>query len=134
MEGFHGHFSSVGLHGRCRWGGGALHACDGLSLTVKQQRLCAHICTENSLAHMHGDKAASAWVAYIKPFVGSADGKEAAVQSEIAALCDEHADVFEQPGLPVHHDVDHRIDLHDETAKPPRPRQYRLSAAENAEV
>ena len=31
-------------------------------------------------------------------------------------------------------DVDHRIDLHDETAKPPRPRQYRLSAAENAEV
>ena len=51
-------------------------------------------------------------------FVGLADGKEAAVQSEIAALCDEYADVFEQPGLPVRHDVDHRIDLHDETAKP----------------
>ena len=56
------------------------------------------------------------------------------MQSEIAALCDEYADVFEQPGLLVHCDVDHRIDLHDETAKPPRPRQYRLSAAENAEV
>ena len=83
---------------------------------------------------MHGDTAASAWVAYIKPFVGSADSKEAAVQSEIAALCDEYADLFEQPGLPVRHDVDHRIDLHDKTAKPPRPRQYRRSAAENAEV
>ena len=83
---------------------------------------------------MRGDKAASAWVAYVKPFVGSADGKEAAVQSEIAALCDKYADVFEQPGLPVCRDVDHRIDLHEETAKPPRPCQYRLLAAENAEV
>ena len=43
--------------------------------------------------------------------------------------------MFEQPGLPcILHDVDHRIDLHDETAKPPRLCQYRLSAAENAEV
>ena len=83
---------------------------------------------------MCGDMAASAWVAFVKPFVGLADGKEAAVQSEIAALCDEYADVFEQPGLPVRRDIDHRIDLHDETTKPPRPRQYRLSAAENSEV
>ena len=94
-----------------------------------------HTCALKTVLHtMRGDKVASAWVTYVKPFVGSADGKEAAVQSEIAALCDEYADVFEQPGLPVHRDVDHRIDLHDETAKPPRPRQYRLSAAENAEV
>ena len=83
---------------------------------------------------MCGDKAASAWVAYVKPFVGLANGKETVVQSEIAALCDEYADVFEQPGLPVRLDVDHRINLHDETAKPPRPCQYHLSAAENAEV
>ena len=83
---------------------------------------------------MRGDATDSAWVAYVKPFVGSADSKKAAVQSEIAALCDEYADVFEQPGLLVRRDVDHRIDLHDETAKPPRPHQYRLSAAENAEV
>ena len=48
---------------------------------------------------MRGDTAASAWVAYVKPFVGSANGKEAAVQSEIAALCNEYADMFEQPGL-----------------------------------
>ena len=94
-----------------------------------------HTCALKTVLHtMRGDKAISAWVAYVKPFVGSAIGKEAAVQSEIAALCDEYADVFEQPGLPVRRDVDHRIDLHDETTKPPRPRQYRLSAAENAEV
>ena len=83
---------------------------------------------------MRGDKAASAWVVYVKPFVGSADGKEAVVQSEIAALCDEYADMFEQPGIPVRCDVDHRIDLHNETAKPPRPHQYCLPAVENAEV
>ena len=94
-----------------------------------------HTCALKTVLHtMHGDKAASAWVTYVKPFVGSANGKEAAVQSEIAALCDEYADVFDQPGLPVRCDIDHHIDWHDETAKPPRPRQYRLSAAENAEV
>ena len=94
-----------------------------------------HTCALKTVLHtMCGDKAAAAWVTYVKPFIGSANGKEAAVQSKIAALCDEYADVFEQPGLPVHHDIDHHIDLHDETAKPPRPRQYRLSAADNAEV
>ena len=94
-----------------------------------------HTCALKTVLHtMRGDKAASAWVTYVKPFVGSADGKEAAVQSEIAVLCDEYADVFEQPGLMVHCDVDHRIDLHDESAKPPRPRQYHLLAAENADV
>ena len=94
-----------------------------------------HTCALKTVLHtMHGDKAAFAWIAFVKLFVGSADGKEAAVQSEIAMLCDEYADMFEQPGLPVRRDVDHRIDLHDESTKPPRPRQYRLSAAENAEV
>ena len=94
-----------------------------------------HTCALKIVLHtMRGDKAASAWVVYVKPFVASAAGKEAAVQSEIATLCDEYAEVFEKPGLPVCRDIDHRIDLHDKTAKPPRPRQYRLSAAENAEV
>ena len=44
---------------------------------------------------MRGDKAAAAWVTYVKPFVRSADGKEAAVRSEIATLCDEYPDMFE---------------------------------------
>ena len=70
---------------------------------------------------MHGDKAAATWVAYVKPFVGLADGKEAVVQSEIAALYDKHADMFEQPSLLVPCDMDHCINLHNETAKPPRP-------------
>ena len=101
----------------------------------RNSNVCVHTCALKTVLHtMRGDKAASAWVAYVKPFVGSADGKEAAVQSEIAALCDEYADVFEQPGLPVRRDVDPRIHLHDKTAKPPKRRQYHLSAAENAEV
>ena len=94
-----------------------------------------HACALKTVLHtIGGDKPASAWVAYVKPFVGSANGKEAAVQSEIAALCDKYADMFEQPDLPVRHDVDHHIDLHDETAKPPGPHQCCLSAAENAAV
>ena len=28
-------FSTVGFHGRCCWGGGALYACDGSNLTKK---------------------------------------------------------------------------------------------------
>ena len=55
-----------------------------------------HTCALKTVLHtMHGDKAASAWVAYVKPFAGLANGKEAAVQSEIAMLCDEYADAFE---------------------------------------
>ena len=101
----------------------------------RNSNICVHTCALKTVLHtMRGDRAASAWVAYVKPFVGSADGNEAAVQFQIAMLCDEYADVFEQPGLPVCCNIDHHIDLHDETAKLPRPRQYCLSAAENAEV
>ena len=101
----------------------------------RNSNICVHTCALKTVLHtMCGDKAAATWVAYVIPFVGLADSKEAAVQSEIAVLCDEYADMFEHPGLPVRCEVDHRIDLHDETAKPPRPCQYCLSAAENAEV
>ena len=62
----------------------------------KNSNICVHTCALKTVLHtMHGDKAAAAWVAYVKPFVGSANGKEAAVQSEIAMLCDEYTDVFE---------------------------------------
>ena len=75
----------------------------------KNSNVCVHTCAQKTVLHtMRGDKAAAVWVAYVKPFVGLANGKEAAVQSEIATLCDEYADVFEQPGLPVCRDVDHR--------------------------
>ena len=99
---------------------------------TRNSNVHVHTCALKTVLHtMRGDKAVSAWVAYVKPFVGSADGKEAAVQSEIAELCDKYTDVFEQTGLSVHCDADHCIDLHDDTAKPSRPRQYCLSAAEN---
>ena len=56
----------------------------------RNSNVCVHTCALKTVLHtMRGDKAASAWVVYIKPFVGLADGKEAVVQSEIAALCDE---------------------------------------------
>ena len=62
----------------------------------KNSNICVHTCALKTVLHtMCGDKAAAAWVMYGKPFVGSDDGKEAAVQSEIAALCDEYADMFE---------------------------------------
>ena len=62
----------------------------------RNSNICVHTCALKTVLHtMHGDKAASAWVAYVKPFVGLANGKEAAVQSEIATLCDELADMFE---------------------------------------
>ena len=50
--------------------------------------------------------------------------------SEYAALCDEFADVLEQPGLAPHRPLDQTIDLVDENALPPCHKQYRLSANE----
>ena len=61
----------------------------------RNSNVCVHTCALKTVLHtMHDDKAAAVWVAGVKPFVGSANGKEAAVQSEIAALCDEYTDVF----------------------------------------
>ena len=102
---------------------------------ARNSNIAVHTCALKTALHtMRGDKAPAVWVVYIKLFVGLADGKEAAVQSEIAILHDEYFNIFEQPGLPVCCDVNHRINFHYKTAKPPRPRQYCLSAAENAEV
>ena len=49
-------------------------------------------------------------------------------------LCEQYADVFELPGVPPTRDITHSIDLVDEQAQPPRPRVYRMSPAELAEV
>ena len=44
----------------------------------RNSNVCVHTCALKTVLHtMRGNKAASAWVAYVKPFVGSADGKEA---------------------------------------------------------
>ena len=96
-----------------------------MPVTIHALPMCSnihvHTCALKAVLHtMHGDQAAVAWVAYVKPFVGSAHSKEAAVQSKIAVICNEYVDVFEYPDLPVHHDMDHHINLHDKTAKTPR--------------
>ena len=49
-------------------------------------------------------------------------------------LCTEFQDVFQEPKMPPRRQFDHRIDRIDESAMPPRPRQYRLSQVKMAEV
>ena len=48
-------------------------------------------------------------------------------------LVTEYSDVFEPPGMPVERAIDHKIEL-EPGATPPYRRQYRISAAELAEV
>ena len=45
----------------------------------------------------------------------------------------EYSDVFETPGMPVEHAIDHKVEL-EAGATPPYHRQYCVSAAELAEV
>jgi hypothetical protein len=52
----------------------------------------------------------------------------------VEEVLQEYADVFDEPKGPMTRDVSHRIDLVDETAPVPRPRTYRMSQAELAEV
>ena len=62
----------------------------------KQSNVCMHICASEIVLHtIHGDKTVAACVAYVKPFVCMAKIKDAVVQSEIATLGDEYADIFE---------------------------------------
>ena len=50
-------------------------------------------------------------------------------------LCDEFSDIFTSlKGLPPPEWVKHHIELLDESTPPPKPRQYRMSPAEKAEV
>ena len=42
------------------------------------------------------------------------------IESQYAELCDEFQDVFAEPGLAPHRQLDHAIDLVDENATPPR--------------
>ena len=49
------------------------------------------------------------------------------IDLQYAALCDEYADVFTEPGEPVSRLLDHAVELVDEAAPPPRQWQFRLS-------
>ena len=51
------------------------------------------------------------------------------------ALCTDYADVFEKPtGVPPERPVMHDIELQDNSAKPPKPRIYRMTHLELAKV
>ena len=65
--------------------------------------------------------------------VGEAEVTAGAKPSRWSNLVTEYSDVFEPPGMPVERAIDHKIELKP-GATPPYPRQYRISAAQLAEV
>ena len=60
-------------------------------------------------------------------------GPDMVLPSRWSNLVTEYSDVFEPPGMPVERAIDHKIEL-EPGATPPYRRQYRISAAELAEV
>ena len=60
-------------------------------------------------------------------------GPDVVPPSRWSNLVTEYSDVFEPPGMPVEHAIDHKIEL-EPGATPPYHRQYHVSAAELAEV
>ena len=60
-------------------------------------------------------------------------GPDVVPPSRWSNLVTEYSDVFEPPGMPVERAIDHKIEL-EPGATPPYCRQYRISAAELAEV
>ena len=75
---------------------------------------------------------AHAWLAIVKPVVDTPE--QASADAAYEALCSEFADVFEEPGTPPKRQLEHAIDLIDESLPPPKHRQYRLSPSKQAEV
>ena len=69
------------------------------------------------------------WCTLVRPVVNQVTG-DGMVGAEYAALCDEYQDIFQEPGMPPRRQLDHAIDLIDESLPPPKHRQYRLSQAE----
>ena len=79
-----------------------------------------------------GDVDCVTWCTLVWPAVNQATG--VGVDAEYAALCDKYQDVFQEPGMLPHRQLDHVIDLIDESLPPPKYWQYRLSQAKHAEV
>ena len=65
--------------------------------------------------------------------VGEAEAAADVQPSHWSNLVTEYSDVFKSPGMPLEHEIDHKIEL-EPGATPPYRRQYRVSAAELAEV
>jgi hypothetical protein len=75
-------------------------------------------------------------VAALQPSAQAQPSWDSDVEQHRSAVRHDFADVFpdELPGLPPARDIDHRIDLVDESASPPSQRPYRLSHAEAVEM
>ena len=67
------------------------------------------------------------WCMLVGPIVNQATG--VGVDAEDAALCDEYQDVFQEPGMLPHQQLDHVIDLIDGSLLLPKHRQCKLSQA-----
>ena len=73
---------------------------------------------------VHGDDECITWCTLVQPVVNQAT--EVGVNVEYAVLCDEYQNIFQEFNMPPHQQLDHAIDLIDESLPPPKHQQYRL--------
>ena len=81
---------------------------------------------------VRGDVDCVMWCTLVWPVVNQATG--VGVDVEYVALCDKYQDVFQDPCMPTCRQLDHAIDLIDESLPLPKHWLYRLSQAKHAEV
>ena len=75
---------------------------------------------------VHGDPANVAWCMLVCPAVNQVKG-QAHVQAQYVQLCNKFQDMFHsKPGLPPCKQLDHAIDLINESLSPPKCQQYWL--------
>ena len=121
-----------------------------MSCVPTQQRAEVEVCSARALLRSVCRTGAAAWVALLqRTATPHAVAMEASATTVDAAtgvatpaaktrwelLCDKFSDVFSSlKGLPPPERVKHHIKLLDESTPPPKPRQYRMSPAEMAEI
>ena len=60
---------------------------------------------------MEAEPDAISWLLMVREVGTPAVTADTALESDYATLCDEFQDIFEEPGMPPHHDLEHNIDL-----------------------
>ena len=121
-----------------------------MSCVPTQQRAEVEVCSARALLCSVRRAGAAAWVALLQrmatPHAIAMEASAATVDAATGVatpaaktrwelLCDKFSDVFSSlKGLPPPERVKHHIELLDESTPPPKPRQYRMSPAEMAEV
>ena len=69
---------------------------------------------------VRGDVDCITWCTLVRPVVNYATG--VGVDAEYAALCNQYQGVFQEPGMLPCRQLDHAIDLFDESLPPPKYR------------